>query len=81
LGYANASSRFDTHGIRPWVNTDSVKSGVLTKVGMKLTGRKTVAIFMHYVHTEDKPVQDATELVANRRLAITGASRSMGATA
>ena len=33
---------------------------------------------MHYVHTEDKPVRDAAELVANRRLAITGASRSMG---
>ena len=39
---------------------------------MKLTGHKTVAMFMHYVHTEDKPVRDAAELVANRRLAITG---------
>jgi len=31
-------------------------------------------MFMHYVHTEDKPVRDAAELVASRRLAITGAS-------
>lgn len=50
-------------------------SGVPTKVSMKLTGHKTVAMFMHYVHTEDKPVRDAAELVANRRLAITGSSR------
>ena len=48
---------------------------------MKLTGHKTVAMFMHYVHTEDKPVRDAAELVANRRLAITGASCSMEVTA
>ena len=47
---------------------------------MKLTGHKTVAMFMHYVHTEDKPVRDAAELVANRRLAIIGVSRSMEAT-
>ncbi len=48
---------------------------------MKLTGHKTVAMFMHYVHTEDKLVRDAAELVANRRLAITEASCSMEATA
>jgi hypothetical protein len=29
-------------------------------------------MFMHYVRTEDKPVRDAVELLANRRLAITG---------
>lgn len=46
-----------------------------TKIGMRLTGLKTVAIFMHYIHTEDKPVRDVAELVANRRLAIMGASR------
>ncbi|ANN68110.1 hypothetical protein BOBR111200_24370 [Bordetella bronchialis] len=39
---------------------------------MKLTVQKTGAMFMHYVHTEHKPVRDAAELVANRRLAITG---------
>ena len=54
---------------------------VPTKVGMKLTGHKTVAMFMHYVHTEDKPVRDAAELVASRRQAITGAQRPAEATA
>ncbi|WP_369053905.1 hypothetical protein [Burkholderia gladioli] len=47
--------------------TDIANSGVPTKVGMKLTDHKTVAMFMHYVHTEDKPVRDAAELVASRR--------------
>ena len=61
-----------THGIRHRATTDIANSGVPTKVGMKLTGHKTVAMFMHYVHTEDKPVRVAAELVANRRLAITG---------
>jgi len=42
--------------------------GVLTNVGMKLTGHKTVAVFTHYVHTEDQPVRNATELVASRYL-------------
>ncbi|WP_426727597.1 tyrosine-type recombinase/integrase [Enterobacter cloacae complex sp. 288G10] len=44
-----------THGIRHRSTTDIANSGVPTKVGMKLTGHKTVAMFMHYVHTEDKP--------------------------
>ncbi len=56
-----------THGIRHRSTTDIANSGVPTKVGMKLTGHKTVAMFMHYVHTEDKPVRDAAELVASRR--------------
>jgi hypothetical protein len=30
---------------------------------------------MHYVHTEDKPVREAAELVASRRQAITGAKQ------
>lgn len=65
-----------THGIRHRSTTDIANSGVPTKVGMKLTGHKTVAMFMHYVHTEDKPVRDAAELVASRRQAITGARRT-----
>ena len=44
---------------------------------MKLTGHKTAAMFMHYVYTEDRPVRVAAKLVANRRLAITVASRSV----
>jgi hypothetical protein len=46
---------------------------------IKLT--KTVAMSMHYVHTEDEPARDAVELVTSRRLAITGASRPAEATA
>ena len=53
--------------------TDITNSGVPTKVGMKLTGHKTVAMSMHYVHTEDKPVREAAELVASRRQTIVGA--------
>ena len=55
--------------------------GSADQVDRKLTGHKTVAMFMHYVHTEDRPVRDAAELVANQRLAITGTSRSMKVTA
>ncbi len=65
-----------THGILDWADRIA-NSGVATKVGMRPTGRKTVAMFVHYVHTEDKPVRDAAELVANRRLAITGARSGM----
>jgi len=36
---------------------------------------------MHYVHTEDKPVRDAAELVASRRQAITGTRQLAEATA
>ncbi|MBG7263088.1 site-specific integrase, partial [Pseudomonas aeruginosa] len=70
-----------THGIRHRSTTDIANSGVPTKVGMKLTGHKTVAMFMHYVHTEDKPVRDAAELVASRRQAITGARQPQEAIA
>ncbi len=53
------------HGIRHRSATD-IAPGVPIKVGMELTQHKTVAQFMHHVHTEDKPVRDA-ELVASRR--------------
>lgn len=47
--------------------------GVPVKVGMALTAHKTVAMFMRYVHTEDDPVRQAAELVANRRKSVVGA--------
>jgi integrase len=62
-----------THGIRHRSATDIANSGIPVKVGMALTAHKTVAMFMRYVHTEDKPVREAAELVANRRKTITGA--------
>lgn len=42
---------------------------------MALTAHKTVPMFMRYVHTEDKPVRKAAELVASRRKVITRARR------
>ncbi len=67
-----------THGIRPRSATDIANSGIPVKVGMAMgmTAHKTVAMFMRYVHTEDDPVREAAELVANRRKTITGASRA-----
>ena len=61
-----------THVIRHRSATDIANSGIPVKVGMALTAHKTVVMFMRYVHTEDKPVREAAELVANRRKTITG---------
>ncbi|KGA23295.1 integrase [Pectobacterium brasiliense] len=65
-----------THGIRHRSATDIANSGIPVKVGMALTAHKTVAMFMRYVHTEDKPVREAAELVANRRKALTCVKQS-----
>jgi len=65
-----------TYGIRHRSTTDIANSGIPIKAGMALTAHKTVTMFMRHVHTEDNPVREATELVASRRQAITGASRS-----
>ncbi len=65
-------SHVGTHGIRHRSATDIANSGIPVKVGMALTAHKTVAMFMRYVHTEDRPVREAAELVANRRKTITG---------
>jgi integrase len=59
-----------THGIRHRSATDIANSGIPIKVGMALTAHKTVAMFMRYVHTEDDPVRQAAELVANRRKTV-----------
>jgi integrase len=59
-----------THGIRHRTTTEIANSGVPVKVGMQLTGHKTVTQFMRYVHTEDERVRAAAETVASRRLAL-----------
>lgn len=74
-------SHVGTHGIRHRSATDIANSGVPVKVGMALTAHKTVAMFMLCVHTEDEPVREAAELVANRRKNIAGAWRPLDATA
>lgn len=78
---AAGATHVGTHGIRHRSATDIANSGIPVKVGMALTAHKTVAMFMRYVHTEDDPVRQAAELVANRRKTITGARREKEATA
>ncbi|HEP9943536.1 TPA: tyrosine-type recombinase/integrase [Pseudomonas aeruginosa] len=78
---AAGAAHVGTHGIRHRSATDIANSGIPVKVGMALTAHKTVVMFMRYVHTEDKPVRDAAELVANRRKTITGMQRATEATA
>ncbi len=73
---AAGATHVGTHGIRHRSATDIANSGIPVKVGMALTAHKTVAMFMRYVHTEDDPVRQAAELVANRRKTITGARRT-----
>jgi integrase len=74
-GWCQVLKAAGTHGIRHRSTTDIANSGIPTKVGMKLTGHKTVAMFMHYVHTENKLVRDTAELVVSQRQAITSAQR------
>ncbi|NIE82638.1 MULTISPECIES: site-specific integrase [unclassified Burkholderia] len=69
---AAGATHVGTHGIRHRSATDIANSGIPVKVGMALTAHKTVVMFMRYVHTEDKPVREAAELVANRRKTIIG---------
>ncbi|PJL68917.1 integrase [Stenotrophomonas maltophilia] len=73
---AAGATHVGTHGIRHRSATDIANSGIPVKVGMALTAHKTVAMFMRYVHTEDDPVRQAAEVVANRRKTITGMQRA-----
>ena len=75
---AAGATHVGTHGIRHRSATDIANSGIPVKVGMALTAHKTVVMFMRYVHTEDKPVREAAELVANRRKTLTGARQAEG---
>jgi integrase len=65
-----------THGIRHRATTEIANSGVPVKVGMQLTGHRTVTQFMRYVHTEDDPVRAAAEAVASRRRFLLSGERS-----
>ncbi len=48
---------------------------------MVLSAHKTVAMFMRYIHTDDAPVHQAADRVANRRKAVVGAQRPKGISA
>jgi len=65
-----------THGIRHRATTEIANCGVPVKVGMQLTGHKTVTQFMRYVHTEDDPVRAAAETVASRRRFVLSGRRA-----
>jgi len=65
-----------THGIRHRATTEIANCGVPVKVGMQLTGHKTVTQFMRYVHTEDDSVRAAAETVASRRRSLLSGQRS-----
>lgn len=67
-----------THSIRHRSATDIANSGIPVKVGMVLTAHKTVTMFMRYVHTEDDPVRQAAELVANRRKNVVATQQGTG---
>jgi hypothetical protein len=69
-----------THGIRHRSTTDIANSGIPVKVGMALTGHKTVTMFMRYVHTEDDPVRAAADAVAFRRQNLIGCAEAVAAT-
>lgn len=67
---AAGATHVGMHGIRHRSATDIANSGIPVKSGMALTAHKTVVMFMRYVHTKDKPVREAAELVANRRKSV-----------
>lgn len=56
-----------THGIRHRSDPGEGRYGA--------DGAQERGDLMRYVHTEDKPVREAAELVASRRKAITGAKQ------
>jgi len=66
-----------THGIRHRATTEIANSGVPVKVGMQLTGHRTVTQFMRYVHAEDDPIRAAAETVASRRRIVISGSEPL----
>jgi hypothetical protein len=45
---------------------------------MQLTGHKTVAIFMGYVHSEKEPIKAAAEQIADARRTMIGTTSQVG---
>jgi integrase len=60
------------HSIRHRCATEIANTpSIPIKVGMQLTGHRTVATFMGYVHTEKDPVRAAAEHLAEQRRKLT----------
>jgi integrase len=55
------------HAIRHKSATEIANSGLPIQVGMKLTGHKTPATYMRYLHAEREQTRAAAELVSERR--------------
>ena len=55
------------HAIRHKSATEIANSGLPIQVGMKLTGHKTPATYMRYLHVEREQTRAAAELVSQRR--------------
>jgi Phage integrase family len=65
-----------THAIRHRAATEIANSGVPIKDGMAMTGHKTVAMFLSYVHPDEQRVRKSVEKVsAERRKLVDGSKR------
>jgi integrase len=59
-----------THHVRHRAVTDIANAVTNVRTGMSMTGHKTVAMFMRYVHPEEERIRAANAEIARRRLRI-----------
>jgi integrase len=57
-----------THHVRHRAVTDIANAVTNVRTGMSMTGHKTVAMFMRYVHPEEERIRAANAEIARRRL-------------
>ncbi len=63
-----------THHVRHRAVTDIANAVTNVRTGMSMTGHKTVAMFMRYVHPEEDRIRAANaEIARQRRLLQAGA--------
>jgi integrase len=67
------------HSIRHRCATEIANTpNIPIRIGMQLTGHKTVAIFMGYVHSEKEPIKAAAEQIADARRTMIGTTSQVG---
>jgi hypothetical protein len=66
-----------THAARHRAATEIANSGVPIKDGMAMTGHKTVAMFLSYVHPDEERVRKSVEKVSAERRKLTASNRLM----
>lgn len=59
-----------THHVRHRAVTDIANAVTNVRTGMSMTGHKTVAMFMRYVHPEEERIRAANAEIARRRQAL-----------